>query len=399
VATEHSKELLGLAELLLEGAADTISTPAAALALAELRAEQGRYIEAVRIAEDQARKHPGDAAAPLFLARVYLTLGETEEGLRQVALARGLEPDDPAARFLEGRLLATQPATAERGIEQMLRAYEDEVRVRQVNELVDGVQIALQSLRSQGNHQQARRLLDRALAKLPLQPLLILERAVLDKLEGKIESALEGMRQAHERDRKSAEIRNEFALLLRDVGYGSLLQGDRERAVQCFNEALELRPPDVPLDGMQAVVSGSRGGSSVSSEERTRRAREAFDSAVQLYEEGALKDAAATLQESLRWLPDNPLAWLHRGRICLELGQLEEAAPALQNALHLGAEMEIDVEHGYLLLVRAQVGLARFQDARQSADQYATSYPEGAYQELIEALLDVDEEKQESGGE
>ena len=117
--------VLPLLERLLESAAGNPDGASAAEleCLALLRVGQGRYVEAVTLAERAVRKDPDGARPHLVLARIYLGRGEREAGLREVAIARRLDPQDPAGALLEGRLLCSSADLASKGVERMLGAF------------------------------------------------------------------------------------------------------------------------------------------------------------------------------------------------------------------------------------------------------------------------------------
>ncbi len=382
--------VIPLVERLLEKVAANPdgATPEELQCLALLRVGQQRLIEAVTLAERAVAKAPDRAQPHLVLARIYLGRDEVEAGLREVVLARKLDPDDPAAQLLEGRLLCGSADFAEKGLTRMVAALASAPNLPGVRDEIEGGAVAAAArLCARSQPEVAGRLLEQAIAAIGRRPALVRGLATVARDRHALDQRVVLQDELFAAAPDDPLLRRELVEALRDAGYGHLLRGDRERAVSCFERALELHAPEVDGTGMRAVVEASATAVDPQHELATEAARQAFDDGVRLYAAGDKDAAVQAFRKSIEKLPLNPLAHLHLGRILLELGRAKEAEGALRTAIAIGLARDIDVEDAWPLLLKALV--AQEADAtkiRAAIDDYCTRYPAGRHRKVLEQL-------------
>lgn len=382
--------LLPPVERMLAGAA---SRPELASAeelqcLALLRVGQEKLVEAITLAERAVAKAPASASPHLVLARIFLGRGELAAGLREVAVARQLDPADPAALLLEGRLYCSNADLAERGVKSMLQALALDPTLSNVNDDIEaGTVSAADALVARGQHELARDLIGRAIDAIGRRTPLLRSYAKVALQQRALGAAVKLLEEIHAAQPDDLEVRGELAAACRDAGYAQLLRHDRDAAAECFERALEVAPPDFDGAGMRAVLAQRKAEQDAARDPTVETARAAFDEAVQKQRAGDLDGAVAALRRSLEALPLNPLAHLWLGRIELDRERAKEAEGALRTAIAVGAVQQIDVEEAWPLLLRAL--LRQSVEAKKinaAVDEYLRTYPAGKFRAEIEAL-------------
>jgi len=396
IDAETSRLLQSLAEELLEPWIDQSGKPAvdARLALALVRSGQGRYIDAVKLAESAMREDPSSARPRAMLARIYLSLDQTEVGMEHIVEALRLEPDDPEAQFLQGRMLAGRRDRSRAAIGQMIAALRIDPAIPfGMEELAIAAQIAAATLRMHQDLESAQALIESTQRAMAPHALLHLELARIARMQSDGAAAERCYEEAHRLDPSLSEVRNEFAELLKGKGYEALKRRDQAAAVEAFRHAIALDPPEVSTDGMRWVLAANEDRTTAATQapasdaDRFEKARSAFEQAVSHLSKNQLEPAAEEFARSLSLAPANPLAHLHLGRIRVDQTRFSDAEEHLRLALSLGDELEIDVEYAYLLLARALLRQDKAADCRILLEQYKSVRPEGAYLDQIEAML------------
>jgi tetratricopeptide (TPR) repeat protein len=384
--------VLPLVERLLDAAA---SHPEAASAaelecLALVRAGQGRLVDAVRLAERAVEIAPRSARPHLILARIYLGLDQREAGVKEVARARVIDPNDPASQFLEGRLLAPNADFAELGVTRMLAALKAAPSLPGMREdFDDAMAHATTALLSRDQAPQARTLLARALAQMGRRPALVHELGRVAQSRREFDAAVEAFDEASSAVPARADWKRDLCESLRDSGYALLVAQKREQAVARFERALALAPADFETGGMKLVVESFKKENDPELAAKAAAARAAFENAVKLYASGDKEGAKRAFEDSLQLVPLNPLAHMNLGRIELELGDAKSAEARLRTAIAIGRAMNLPAEEAYPLLLQA---LSK-QDATDPkimekvcavADEYLRLFPEGRFREAAE---------------
>jgi tetratricopeptide (TPR) repeat protein len=381
--------VLPLLERLLETAsADPERASAGELeCLAMLRARQSRLVDAVKFAELAARKDSG-ARPHTVLARIYLDRGEQEAGLKEVALARKLDPKDPAAMLLEGRLLCARADVAAKGVDLMLAALAAAPdRPGAKAEAADGLYTATKVLLGRDQAAAAEKLLARAGAAVGRSPAFLHALGLVAVQARKFDEGANLLEEAYAAVPDRPELLADLVLAQRDAGYAKLLASDREAAVKHFERALAIAPADFDGAGMRAVVDSYHQSKDAPDRAKIDAARAASEEASRLYAAGDKEGAKQSLQKSIELVPMNPLAHLSLGKIELELDHAKEAEGHLRTAIALGAALSIDVEDAWPLLMKS---LAK-QDAeekkiRAAVDEYLKQYPNGRFREALQKL-------------
>jgi len=360
--------VLPMAERLLERVAT--NPPAASASelesLALLRTGQGRLVEAVKLAELAVQKAPASARPHLVLARIYLALDERAAGAKEVAVARRIDPDDPAALFLEGRLYASSAGNAEGGVEKMLTALQAVPQLPGVREdFDDAMARATTSLLSTNEAPLAQTLLQRAIDAMGRRPALVHELGRVAMNRRDFEAAVVAFEEALVPTPERPDWKRDLVEALRDSGYALLVRQRKPEAIARFERALALAPADFETGGMKVVVESARSERDPDAEEKAGAARAAFEEGARLYSAGDKAGAKAAFERSLELVPLNPLAHMNLGRIVLELGDAKGAEARLRTAIAVGRAKELPVEDAYPLLLRA-------------LEQQAASDPDGA---------------------
>ena len=378
----------------------------ALLALARLRLGQGRWIDAVRVAEDAARRDPRSAAPHVLLARIYLALEEQVAGLEEVQAAARIDPTDPAVRFMEGRWLATVPATASAGVDKMLLAWEEAGQpVAEVPELSAGLEAAVRALLGAGRPSHALESLNRWEPRFPEPGVLQWQRGVALLALQRRSEAIAAFESAVASDDQLDDARRQLAELWGRQGYSLLVQGERERAVELFRKVIALEADGVSVEGMRIVVENAERAAGAVEPDATapyreddlERARAAFDRGILAFQAEDLDAAVAAFQESIATLPDNPLAWSNLGEVEFRRGHFAQAEGALRMALSLAREFEpglFDVERAYLTLGRCHAERGEREKLETLIEEYRARHPAGAYLRLLPALLERLEESE-----
>ncbi len=384
------KAVVPLVEQLLGAAAarpdDASSAELQCLAL--LRVGQERLVEAVTLAEKAVQRAPDQARPHLVLARIYLGRDEWDAGLREVARARQLDREDPAAILLEGRLFCSNADLAERGIDRMLEAREKNPGLPGVREEIEGGTVAAAShLVAQGRVDAARDALNRAIAAVGRRPPMVRALAGVARQQRAFEAAVVLLEEVVESGMTDEALFRELAEARRDAGYGRLLQHDRPAAIVHFERAIAIAPADFDRAGMQAVVAQFRSEERAAEDPVVAEARTAFEEALRLHAAGDVDGAVAGLRRSIELLPLNPLAHMNLGRIELERGHPKEAEGALRTALAIAAAKKIELEEAWPLLFKALAAQATEQKKIDRAvDEYLRLYPQGRFRDQFQSL-------------
>jgi tetratricopeptide (TPR) repeat protein len=384
--------VLPLVERLLES---TASHPEAAGAaelecLALVRAGQRRLVDAVRLAERAIEVSPRSARPHLILARIYLSLDQREAGVKEVARARAIDPDDPASQFLEGRLLCPNADFAELGVTRMLAALKTAPALPGVREDFDEAMArATTALLGREQVSLARTLLARALAQMGRRPALVHELGRIAQSRREFDAAVEAFEEASAAAPDRADWKRDLCEALRDSGYALLVAQKREEAVARFERALAVAPPDFETGGMKLVVESFKRENDPELAAKAAAARAAFDAAAKLYASGDKEGAKRGFEDSLRLLPLNPLAHLDLGKIELELGDAKSAEARLRTAIAVGRAINLPAEEAYPLLLQAlskQEGSDPkiVEKVGAVADEYLRLFPEGRFREVAQ---------------
>jgi tetratricopeptide (TPR) repeat protein len=384
--------VLPLVERLLQRAA---SHPESASApelecLALVRAGQGRLVEAVRLAERAVELAPKSARPHLVLARIYLGLGQREGGIKEVARARAIDPNDPSSQFLEGRLLAPNADYAELGVTRMLAALKAAPSLPGMREdFDDALTKATTALIGRDQAQLARTLLARSIDAMGRRPVLVHELGRVAMNRREFDAAVAAFEEATTALPENVEWKRDLCEALRDSGYSLLVQQRKEEAVARFERALALAPADFETGGMKLVVESFRAANDPEVATKAAAAKAAFEEASRLYASGDKQGARKGFEDSLALVPLNPLAHLHLGRILLELGDAKAAESRLRTAIVVGRSLNLPVEDAYPLLLQA-LAKQGDGDAKQVAkvkavaDEYLRLFPDGRFRDAAE---------------
>lgn len=384
--------VLPLVERMLASAASHPESASAAEleCLALVRAGQRRLVDAVRLAERAVAIAPKSARPHLILARIYLSLDQREAGVKEVARARAIDPDDPASQFLEGRLLCANADFAELGVTRMLAALKTAPALPGVREDFDEAMAhATTALLGRDQAALARTLLARALAQMGRRPALVHELGHVAQSRREFDAAVEAYEEACAAAPDRMDWKRDLCEALRDSGYALLVAQKRDEAVARFERALAVAPPDFETGGMQLVVENFKRENDPELAAKAAAARAAFDAAAKLYASGDKEGAKKGFEDSLRLLPLNPMAHLDLGKIELELGDYKSAESRLRTAIAVGRAINLPTEEAYPLLLQA---LARQQESDPKvvekvgavADEYLRLFPQGKFREVAQ---------------
>jgi tetratricopeptide (TPR) repeat protein len=403
---EYVAIVLPMAERLLERVAT--NPPAASagelLSLALLRTGQGRLVDAVKLAELAVSKAPKSARPHLVLARIYLAQDERTAGAKHVAIARRIDPQDPAALFLEGRLYAGTAEYAESGVTKMLDALKQAPQLPGAREdFDDAMGRATAALIAGGKAAQAQTLLQRAVDAMGRRPALVHEFGRVAMTRRDFEAAVAAFDEARVPVPDRADWKRDLVEALRDSGYAHLVLAQKKKgdeanaehalAVARFERALALAPPDFETGGMKLVVEGAHRDRDPDADQNAGAPRAAFDGASRLYQAGDKAGAKAAFEKSLEAVPLNPLAHMNLGRIELELGDAKAAESRLRTAIAIGQSKDLPVEDAYPLLLRAldaQLPADPKLAAKRKAvvEEYLRLFPEGRHRKAFEKERD-----------
>ena len=384
--------MLPLVERLLDAAASRPESASAAEleCLALVRAGQGRLVDAVRLAERAVEVAPRSARPHLVLARIYLGLDQREAGVKEVARARAIDPNDPSSQFLEGRLLAPNADFAELGVTRMLAALKAAPSLPGMREDFDEAMAhATTALLSRDQAALARTLIARALAQMGRRPALVHELGRIAQSRREFDAAVEAFEEAGSAAPDRAEWRRDLCEALRDSGYALLVAQKREEAVARFERALALAPVDFETGGMKLVVESFKKENDPELAAKAAAARAAFENAVKLYSSGDKEGAKKAFEDSLQLVPLNPLAHLDLGRIELELGDAKSAEARLRTAIAIGRAMNLPTEEAYPLLLQALSNQDTsdpkiMEKVGAVADEYLRLFPTGRFREVAQ---------------
>jgi len=133
--------------------------------LAEIHRLKGRPLKAVEVLSNLLEKHAQNAAVHGRLARAYLTLEKYDDADREGKDALGLDPNEPVALYVSGRLALRRGDSehALKDLENALRSLPDDDEVKQAYReaqvagglIVDKVRVAKEKIRSQGETPEA----------------------------------------------------------------------------------------------------------------------------------------------------------------------------------------------------------------------------------------------------
>jgi len=383
--------VLPLVERLLEAAASHPESASAAEleCLALVRAGQGRLVDAVRLCERAVELAPRSARPHLILARIYLGLDQREAGVKEVARARTIDPNDPASQFLEGRLLAPNADYAELGVTRMLAALKSAPSLPGMrDDFDDAMERATAALIARDQAPLARTLLARSIDAMGRRAVLVHELGKVALARREFETAITTCDEAIAATPDRVEWKRDLCEALRDSGYALLFQQKRDEAVARFERALAVAPADFETGGMQLVVDNFHAASDPDLAAKAAAAKAAFESGVKLYASGDKPAAKRSFEDSLQLVPLNPMAHLDLGRIELELGDAKSAEARLRTAIAIGRAMNLPCEEAYPLLLQA---LAK-QDSKDPklvekmgavADEYLRLFPDGRFRDAI----------------
>src|SRR5262249_13829381 len=223
---------------------------------------------------------PRSSRPHLILARIYLSLDQREAGVKEVARARAIDPDDPASQFLEGRLLAPNADFAEQGVTRMLAALKAAPSLPGMREDFDeAVAHAVTALLSREQAPVARNLLAKALAQMGRRPALVHELGRVSMARREFDAAVSAFEEGWAAAPDRTEWKRDLCEALRYSGYAMLVAQQREAAVARFEQALAIAPPDFEIGGMKLVVDSFKRENDPELTAKAAAAKAAFDAA------------------------------------------------------------------------------------------------------------------------
>lgn len=274
---------------------------------ATVRAEELRYQifgrregrdRAIAYLESLAESDEGSTAAVVALIRSRLDEGKGDEALDLAQQLVEREPDNPRVKIVLGNTYAA-----------LSRFDEAEDVIRKTLDGTGDPAVALQLVRllgSQARVDEAKRVLDEALAANPDNPELLWVKATFLEQANDIDGAIAIYDALYQRDSGSALIANNLASLL------ATYKTDDESLDRAFRVARRLNGTDVP----------------------------AFQDTYGwiLYRRGEHSEAVRYLEPAARGLRGDPIVQFHLGKAYQAVGREEDALSAFKDAVAVAAE-------------------------------------------------------------
>jgi tetratricopeptide (TPR) repeat protein len=280
-----------------------IDTPETRQRAAELDARilqaQDRTEESLAILEDQAEDGTQNARPIILVVQAQIRGGKLDAARETLDGALATDPDNPDLLLLDASVnaLMGKIADAEAGYRALVARFpQSELPVR----------LLMSLLNSDGRPEDARQVLDDALAVMPDQPNLLWIRASALEQEGKFEEAIAVYETIYANDTSSAVVANNLASLI------TTHRDDAESLTRAANIVRRLRGTDVP----------------------------AFQDTYGwiAYRRGNLEEALEYLEPAASVLVEDPLAQYHLGMTYAALGRARDARTTLTRALELAGD-------------------------------------------------------------
>jgi putative PEP-CTERM system TPR-repeat lipoprotein len=335
------------------------ATPAQ-IQLAELNLQQGKAAAAVQLADEAARRVPGDQAIQLTLLRTLMANGQLD---RANSVAHDLLAKNPNAAVLHDASAQISLARGDRGSarKSFARALELQKSDLQAVEGLARLDLA------DRNPVAAKARLDDVLSRAPKNPAVALLAARVYGASGDTARAEQKLRDAIQLDPSALDP----YILLGEL-YGS--QHRLAEARQTFQSILKMQPDSVPINTIVGILYSFEGNRAEAKRQYERvlkidpHATAAANNLAFIYaDEGGNLDMALQLAQSAKQkLPTSPevadtIGWVYvkKSMPSLAVQQLQQAADgAPNNAMiqyHLGVALTKsgDVVRGRQALQRA----------------------------------------------
>lgn len=326
------RKRLDLAEQVLrEGLEATADDPEIATELLRVLLAGGRMAAARQLIRRLAAHR--SARYQTVVGSLWLRLGESTRALRAARRALALEPDNPGAISLYARLVYRLQGLGP------LRAAVRSISPKSAAYPTSRVVLA-DALESEGTPEQARTVLQAALAQRPSSGRLGEALALLLARQGRLDRALALLARLDRQARRasdSAASRHLRALVFEEAG-------QFDRLIRLAHGLVRDHPDDAQALNLLGYSLAERGVD-------LARARVVLARAVRLaplsayvldslgwvyYRQGDLEAARRLLQRAGRINPDVVEIWHHLGVVLARLGHWREARQALRRALTLG---------------------------------------------------------------
>ena len=299
--------------------------------LGTIRVQQKRLPESVKLFQEAIRLDPHLLGAQLSLAEVYTAQGQSGLAVGLYRRILTLDPSNASARLVLARL-----ESEEGNYRKSLELAQPVLPV--LKQSPEGLVMLATDYLKTGNREATADLAKDWARLADPPPAWSIKFAVLLAREGIVQPAIEIMERVQQTSPPSFE-------LAFNLGGAYLLKNDPVKALESYDQALSLRPTSVPALQQAAEIA-----------ER----------------QNELERSLSYWMRARKVEPNNAAILLGFGRVCLKMDLLDDAEPALTQAVSLRPE---DPAYRYMLAA-AKVGKRQFEAAQTLIEGLVKEKPE-----------------------
>ncbi len=365
-AASHQRgDLAGAEQLYLQALAARPGDPALCHGLAILRAQQGRFPEALDLIGKALASRPASAELLLDQGNMLSALGRIEAALASFDKALAVRPD--YADALSNRGIALRQLNR---LAQSLESFERALALRP--DYAQALNDRGITLCQMGQIDRALASFDRALALSPNDPGMLNNRGFALKSLNRLDEALTSYDRILAIAPGYADAWNNRSVVLRDLG-------QLDKALESNGRALALNPGDPGTLNNRGIMllDLGRPAEALACHDRALAAQPGsaeahYNRGNCLRQLGRLPEALASLDRALAIRPDHAAAWNNRGITLSEMDRAEDALASYDRALAIDPHNALAQYGRGITLWESR----RFEEALESYERAAAARPE-----------------------
>jgi len=360
--------------------------------LAKIVMLRGDMISSIKTLEALCKDEPEKGEAFFEVGKIYQDFGEIESATNNIGRAHKLEKDRADIKVVYGDFIFNNLHNREVGSEMMRRAMNLDSELPICKELMTKNMFKLAEEKFNDKKiDYALNLLEEVFKTDPDHlKALKLKGRILDQTQ-EIGQTLDVFRRCYELAPDDLDSKQCFSRALIRKGYQSLFLKKRDEAFAFFQEAIDLKAPEVDTTTVAQLIAQNKESNMVKEQKEElvsnlRDGRALFEKGAATLKAGHAQSSLDMFKQSLKLLPDNPYAHMQMGIAYNQLGNVKEAEKELIFAIDQGDKMEIKLPEAHLKLAEIAIRSEQYDKGEERLNRYFKIFPEMANDPLAKSL-------------